>query len=166
MGEKEGAVGKHGLEIDKTKILLETKREQLAKATEAFREVEETLDRQSGRWEEWQEESRGLKIRMDEEEAGLEARKGKPSFGLKDEHAELLGSALQGDPAEVEKLLEQLRKMAGSSSSAAGTGEGARRPTRTKEEEGGDGSRTRCRSRTPPGGREGEAAGGGKGTSG
>jgi hypothetical protein len=151
--KKEGQLENMQWKIGKNRILLETKREQLAKATEAFREVEETLDRQSGKWEEWQEESRGLKFRMEEEDKRGKSDQAEREDGLKGELEELLEAAQKGDPKIMVDLLEQLRKVvAGSQQVPGGAG---RRAARVKgKDEGAEGARDiPRRSRSPLRGR-------------
>ena len=139
--------------IGKNRILLETKREQMEKTCEAFREVEETLERQSGRVEEWQEESRGLKARLEEEGRREKSEQEDRESGHKCELEELLEAAQKGDPKIMVDLLEQLRKMvAGGQPVPGGAG---RRAARFKgKDEGAEGSRDiPRRSRSPLRGR-------------
>jgi hypothetical protein len=147
--KKEGQLANMQWKIGKNRILLETKREQLAKATEAFREVEETLGRQSGKWEEWQEECRGLQFRMEEEVKKGQSKQEEREDGFKGELEELLEAAQKGDPKVLSGLLEHLRKAV--AGSQTGTEEAGRRAAGFKrKDEGGDGDRDNTRrSRSP-----------------
>jgi hypothetical protein len=133
---------------------LEVKREHMEKATEAFREVAETLDRQCGRLEEWQEESRGLRGRMEEEAAGKTSEKQAREEGEKGELEGLMEAAQKGDPKIMQNILELLRKaVAGVKQEPEGVG---RRPGRAKGEDGtgaGPKSEVPRRSRSPLRGR-------------
>ncbi len=155
MGKKEAQVETMRFKIAKNQVLLESRREQMEKATEAFREVEETLDRQSGKLGEWQDESRVLKGRREKEIQGEEANstKGCEKNG---ELTELLEAAQKSDPMLVQNLLEQLRKaMAGGPpKETEAAGSAGRKNTRAKGEDGGV-IGGRDRSRSPPG-RNGE----------
>ena len=125
----------------------------MEKATEAFREVAETLERQSGRMEEWQDESRVLRVRMEAEEEGDKSDQKSKAAEEKGELEELLEAAQRGNPKIMQDLLEQLRKAV--DEAPKGAVGNWRRATRAKGEDGeADGSRgLPRRSRSPLRGR-------------